>query len=866
MKPSLSSLRSRALGLILLAILPLFALTLYSYFDNRNRAIRAVQKDELVAVRNLASIQETLFSNTKQLLMTLVRTPEVRRLDHNACNVLFAELRKQSPYIASIVATNSEGQILASAPANPRPVNYGDRLWFQKVLQTRNFVIGETVLGRTSGKYGTILAYPILDEEGRFLGSLPVQLDLDWLTSFIAKGDFPPTTAISMTDSSRKVLFRYPEPQKYLGQMWPADLVKAMAHSKEGVAEGVGLPGDSRLFAFVRLSPPWHEIWVGMGVPMDWAVTPVQRVLVRNLIVLGLVALLAMAIAWYGGELLVIRPFKKLQRVTEQLAAGDLAVRSGSDFPGGELGLLARSFDQMADSLQERQAALQESEERLRLAQSAARVGVWEWKPKAQTLDFTPELESLYGLQSGAIRCYQDWTKLVHPEDLSRVEAVRDEAIAQHRPFDLEFRIMPNAGETRWVQARGGAYYNENGRPERVFGTNFDITERKRAEEALHKAHNELEQRVKERTAELHQTVGILQMEITERERAQAALSNERQRFFSVLERIPAYVALISPECKIIFANREFIRRFGDPGDRLCHEFLFGRTEPCEDCKALQVFESKTPAIWEWLGADGNTYMVHDYPFRDVDGSPLILEMGVDITIRKKMELALKKSEENLRLLTSQVFSAQEKERKRIAMELHEGLGQSMTALKLHLRAIQQHLPSKAGVTQEDFDCAHRLLHDMVDDVRRISQALQPLALENLGLTVALKSLVDGFGKYQEIPVKVDIDDIQHLFSPQTEIHIYRIFQETLNNVVKHAQATQISLTVAEQNGQVDFYIKDNGIGFDPKQIHHQRMLDKSMGLASIKERLRMIGSHLNIESCKGMGTEISFSIPIDAK
>ena len=224
-------------------------------------------------------------------------------------------------------------------------------------------MIGETVVGRISGKYGNNLAYPILDGEGRFQGALTTQLNLEWLGSLLAKSDFPPTTAMVLTDSSRKVLFRYPEPQKYIGKMLPDVLIKAMTKSDEGVAAGVGLPGDERLFAFARLSPPWQEMWVFIGLPRDWAVGPVNRTLWRNLIWLGLVAIFAMAAAWYGGDLFIVRPVRKLQAVTGQMAAGDLTVRAGPDYPVGELGLLARSFDQMADSLQEREEDLREEPE-----------------------------------------------------------------------------------------------------------------------------------------------------------------------------------------------------------------------------------------------------------------------------------------------------------------------------------------------------------------------------------------------------------------------------------------------------------------------------------------------------------------------
>jgi hypothetical protein len=113
--------------------------------------------------------------------------------------------------------------------------------------------------------------------------------------------------------------------------------------------------------------------------------------------------------------------------------------------------------------------------------------------------------------------------------------------------------------------------------------------------------------------------------------------------------------------------------------------------------------------------------------------------------------------------------------------------------------------------------------------------------------------------------VSMDIVDIQNLFSPQTEINLFRVFQEALNNTAKHAQASEISVNIKRQDGRVNFFIKDNGVGFDLEQIAHEDRADKGMGIASMEERLRMIGSRLNIVSQTGRGTEVSFSIPCDA-
>jgi PAS domain S-box-containing protein len=135
------------------------------------------------------------------------------------------------------------------------------------------------------------------------------------------------------------------------------------------------------------------------------------------------------------------------------------------------------------------EAALRESEERLRLAQESARLGIWEWSPDSGALRWTRELEALYGFREGSFEgAYSDFAKRVHPDDLAQVERLRDAAVAAHERFDLDFRIVRPDGTIRWLNAKGSAAYDAAGRPQRVFGVNIDITERKQSEEALREA------------------------------------------------------------------------------------------------------------------------------------------------------------------------------------------------------------------------------------------------------------------------------------------------------------------------------------------------------------------------------------------
>jgi signal transduction histidine kinase len=232
----------------------------------------------------------------------------------------------------------------------------------------------------------------------------------------------------------------------------------------------------------------------------------------------------------------------------------------------------------------------------------------------------------------------------------------------------------------------------------------------------------------------------------------------------------------------------------------------------------------------------------------------------------EEANIFLKKSEEDLRHLATKILTAQEQERKRLAIELHDGLGQSLSALKMYLRSIQRHLPKEAEIIREDFEDVQKMLRDTIEETRKISRGLSPTLLENLGLTPAVKYLLEELGRHKKTSITFDADDIQDLFLPETQINLFRVCQEAINNIAKHSLATQVSLTIKRQDGRVDFCIKDNGLGFDLEQFRDEDLSEKGMGVASMEERLRMIGAQLNILSQKTKGTEINFSIPIDAK
>jgi signal transduction histidine kinase len=156
-----------------------------------------------------------------------------------------------------------------------------------------------------------------------------------------------------------------------------------------------------------------------------------------------------------------------------------------------------------------------------------------------------------------------------------------------------------------------------------------------------------------------------------------------------------------------------------------------------------------------------------------------------------------------------------------------------------------------------------RYLDGIIDNVRRLSRDLSPSILEDLGLESALKYLLEGVGKYNRVDQSFDIDDLNSLFPAEAQIVIYRIFQESLNNITKHAGPCKVSVTVRRDGEAVSFSLEDDGAGFDVAQILNRDGTRRGLGLAALDERARMLSGACQVWSRPGAGTKIVCTIPV---
>jgi PAS domain S-box-containing protein len=230
---------------------------------------------------------------------------------------------------------------------------------------------------------------------------------------------------------------------------------------------------------------------------------------------------------------------------------------------------------------------------------------------------------------------------------------------------------------------------------------------------------------------------------------------------------------------------------------------------------------------------------------------------------RTEIEEDLRRSTTQLRKLYSEVLTAQESERNRISRELHDQLGQALATLKLRLGHIARHSEKGATRFREECAWAAQFVDEIIEGVRRLSRDLSPTVLEHFGFSAAIRRLAEEFSKLHGIRVSVDLGECDHLFAKDAQIHLYRIFQEALNNIGKYAQATRVTASVGLHEGHVSLTVEDDGRGFDPADVPMDNHGRKGLGLAIMRERASMVGGVLDLRSEKGRGTSIRLSVPI---
>ena len=359
----------------------------------------------------------------------------------------------------------------------------------------------------------------------------------------------------------------------------------------------------------------------------------------------------------------------------------------------------------------------------------------------------------------------------------------------------------------------------------------------------------------------------VILRDVTERKRVEAALRENEQRYRTLFSQAMDGILLLDAEGNVVDVNGSFARMHGYTNDELLKMNLRQLDTP----ETLTHAPERIRRILsgETIGFEVEHYHKdgHVLPLDvatsgiDIGGRLYVLAFHRDITERKRAEQELKRSQQELRGLSKAANEAIEAERRRTARELHDELGQSLTALKMDLESLRSALPPGQVELGERALAMHGLLDTTIAATRRIAADLRPLMLDDLGLAAALDWLTHNFSKHTGIATDLVIDDSVAQVPEPIASALYRITQESLTNVAKYAQASTAEIRLERDGDWVELAVRDNGRGIEAADQEKRG----TFGLLGIRERVTLLGGEVAIKGEPGQGSEVRARIPLAA-
>lgn len=494
---------------------------------------------------------------------------------------------------------------------------------------------------------------------------------------------------------------------------------------------------------------------------------------------------------------------KSGQLVELELTAVPLAIGHGAIF-----------FAFFHDFLKDRglEQEITDSRHQLAMALAAADLGVVEWNPQTNRMwKNAKDLLLHTGDPHARLETIEDFFRCIHPDDLPKTREKLQAAIVKGTLQQLDYRVIWKNGEVHWVSARGTVLQDAAGHLGHLFGVTWDITASKQAEAQL----------------------------LEERARSERVLESISDGFFS-----------LDNQYRFVYLNHRALQIMNRPKEALLGQViwkvfkdvrgsLFERRykEAKASSRAIE-FEVYYPPLHIWVD-------VHVYPSQE--GLSVFFS---DVTERKRHEEALKQLSRRLQL-------AREEERKHIAREIHDDLGSALVTLKMQINALLVVNREARPHTVAAADSLSQQVDRAMQAMRRIIEDLRPSLLDTLGLWAALEWLVEQFEHSSGIHATYRHMGPVPAIDADCALAIYRIVQEALNNVAKHAQASHVIVQI-RNDSNIAILITDNGCGVPPA-----RPGTESYGILGMKERAAYFGGSVTVRAVRPHGTQVTARFPI---
>jgi len=488
---------------------------------------------------------------------------------------------------------------------------------------------------------------------------------------------------------------------------------------------------------------------------------------------------------------------------------------------------------------------------KLEMAMQVANMAWWELNIKTGNVIFGKRKTDMIGFPSENFVHYSDFMNLIHAEDHEKtMEAMRNHINGLTDKYEIEYRIQTSTGEYKWFYDIGSISKRDyDGNPLVVSGSVLDITERKNFEREL-----------------------ANQKQLFEQLFMQSPLSSQILNRDGWCERVnPKLAKLFRVEAKNneeyvynIFDNEEIkrngivakLKKVFEEGEKIEWEMFFD-ISVAADLQNAEIKQNRKSWYSNWA-----------YPIKDQNGEiNHVIIQHTDITDKKLSEQALKESQEQLKKFAAHLQNVREEERVLLAREIHDQLGQILIAVKIDIGMLKQTVLKNIDKRRSDellvkFDNLSILVDNTIKTARKIMTDLRPEVLDMIGFIETVRQHLTNFQERYKVTCNLVTSDSHLELSTQQSVALFRVIQEALNNIAKHAKATEANVIINKHNKILMLEIADNGVGFD----HNQKINHDSYGLIGMRERVFLLDGELSIKSSVGKGTSVQVIMPLDGK
>jgi PAS domain S-box-containing protein len=474
----------------------------------------------------------------------------------------------------------------------------------------------------------------------------------------------------------------------------------------------------------------------------------------------------------------------------------------------------------------EAEQALRDSEERFRFAAQAGRMFAYEWNLVTDEIVRSEECAEILGLTGNVTRTTGRQTmETIHPDDRSKITAAIAGLTPEESVYRVAIRVFRPDGGLVWLERTGRGFFDAEGKLIRLIGMAVDITQRKLAEETLRES---------------------------------------EQKFRTVFREAGVGMIIVSLEGRYLAANDTFCDFLGYTEQELSQKTIQSITHPDDwpefsrnlnDALRLGAFKGVEKRCIHKNGSVVDTESSASV-IRGPGGEPQYFVGEVmDITQRKMADAVLS-------TVSRRLIEVQEQERTRIARDLHDDINQRLALLAIELGQIQQTTSDLRPELRYRMGELCQQAEEIVSDVQAISRRLHSSKLEHLGIVAATKSFCEESSQQQNVEIRFSHDNISLETPYEVSLCLFRVLQEALHNAVKHSGVRQFDVRLYRTADEIGLSVSDSGIGFDPQAATSQR----GLGLVSMRERLRLVGGTISIESEPHVGTTIHARVPLAEK